>query len=447
MWSIFSKGRRIFFSPNLKLVNKGIERKSGSSLRLYKETENGYRYKWFSTDVPNPTNELDFNNLFIGNPNSFGITYNESINWTSDNIPSYLPSTNFAWEVTAYLVVDTEGQYQFNTRSDDGNQLSINDNIVTFFYGSRGMNAGETSSPINLSVGIHKFKYRSQQGDGGAGAEVRWKIPGNDNFVIIPPSAFLVNIEEITTSTTTTTTSTTTSPIVPLTVETFTTIGISSWTAPAGVNEVEYLIVAGGGGGGNGYDSGGGGGGGAGMVLTGTISVTPGNLYSLTVGDGGDGGEDTRSNRDGIDGSNSIFDTIIALGGGFGKGSRSATGTGTLGFGGAAQVDDISSAIGGNGGGGGNSGGGGGGAVGAGTNRINSSNAGTGGTGLISNITGSAVTYGTGGDGGTANIGTINGTNGSNNSGNGGKGGSSNGSDSSSGGKGGSGIIIIKYGS
>lgn len=48
------------------------------------------------------------------------------------------------------------------------------------------------------------------------------------------------------------------------TIQSFTTVGTSSWTVPAGVTSLEYLVVGGGGGGGNGYDNAGGGGGGAG---------------------------------------------------------------------------------------------------------------------------------------------------------------------------------------
>jgi hypothetical protein len=432
MWSIFSKGRRIFFSPNINLVNKGIERRLGSSLRFYKNIENGYSYRWFLTDVSNPTNESDFNSLFSGTPESFGVDKGDNINWVTETKPSYLPTNNFAWEVNAYLKIDISGDYQFNTRSDDGNQLVINDSIITSFYGSRGLGDGENSDVINLTTGLYNFRYRMQQGSGGSGAQVRWKIPGSDTFVIIPSSAFMVK---------------STIPIIPLTIDIFSTIGTYSWIAPTGINQVEYLVVAGGGGGGNGFDSGGGGGAGAGMVLTGVINVTPGQSYTIVVGSGGLGGDDIRSNRDGADGENSIFGTITAIGGGFGKGSRSATGAGTLGLGGAAQVIDVSSAVGGNGGGGGNSGGGGGGAIGAGTNRTNASTAGIGGSGISSDITGSSLIYGKGGNGGTANNGTINGSNGAANTGNGGNGGSSNSSDSSSGGNGGSGIIVIKYGS
>ena len=67
-------------------------------------------------------------------------------------------------------------------------------------------------------------------------------------------------------------------------------MGLLDGEAPARISSVEYLVVAGGGGSGGGFDTGGGGGGGAGMVLSGSVSVTPGTIYAVTVGDGGIGG-------------------------------------------------------------------------------------------------------------------------------------------------------------
>ena len=232
------------------------------------------------------------------------------------------------------------------------------------------------------------------------------------------------------------------------TIETFSSVGATSWIAPAGVESVEYLVVAGGGGGGNGYDSGGGGGGGGGMVLTGTLAVTPLQSYTVTVGSGGTGGADTRSNNNGTTGGNSVFDSIISLGGGYGGGSRTnnpgPAGTGA-GLGGSAQVGSTASANGGNGGGGGNSGGGGGGAGGAGTNRTNASTPGVGGTGIASSISGISVTYGVGGNGGTSNVNNNDGAAGGSNTGDGGGAGSATSSNSGGGGNGGSGIVILKY--
>jgi hypothetical protein len=228
-------------------------------------------------------------------------------------------------------------------------------------------------------------------------------------------------------------------------LEIFTTVATTTWTAPIGVTTVEYLIVAGGGGGGNGYDNAGGGGGGAGMVLSGIISVIPGTAYTITVGAGGAGGAGDqttpvnpgRTNADGSVGSNSVFSSITALGGGAGLGSRTGGGIGI------SQVSNTSAATGGSGTGGGSGGKGGGGVTGNGSNN-SSTTGGAGGAGIISTITGSSITYGVGGAG--ANSGTQNGgSNGTTNRGNGGQGGGATSFNATNGGNGGSGIVIIKY--
>jgi hypothetical protein len=218
-------------------------------------------------------------------------------------------------------------------------------------------------------------------------------------------------------------------------LEIFTTVETTTWTAPIGVTTVEYLVVAGGGGAGNGFDNAGGGGGAGGMVLTGIINVTPGQSYTITVGDGGIGGANARVNNAGTDGENSVFGSITALGGGRGQGSR----TGGLP---GAKYTDVSAATGGAGSGGGFGGKGGGGVI----NGFNNSGTtgGAGGNGVSSSISGTSVTYGAGGAGG--NAGTQNsGVNGTSNSGNGGRAGGAAVASSTGGGNGGSGIVVIKY--
>jgi len=231
------------------------------------------------------------------------------------------------------------------------------------------------------------------------------------------------------------------------TVESFTTTGESSWIAPLGVTSVEYLVVGGGGGGGNGYDTGGGGGGSAGVVRTGTRNVRPNKTYDLTVGAGGAGGADTRANRNGSDGEDSIFANITSAGGDAGNGSRTVQRS--HGDGGDAQAG---STVGQGGDGGGNassatagSGGGGGGAGGAGGNG-SSGVGGAGGSGTSSSISGSSVTYGAGGAGARGNFNTTEGANGTANRGNGGGGGGAASFNSGGGGTGGSGIVILKWG-
>jgi hypothetical protein len=233
------------------------------------------------------------------------------------------------------------------------------------------------------------------------------------------------------------------------TVQSFTTVGSTTWTAPIGVTSVEYIVVGGGGGGGGGYDTGSGGGGGGGMVLTGTtITINPGSVYTVVVGAGGVASTNnypTINETSGGDGVSSSFDTITALGGDGGKSSR--TQTGGSGKGGEAQTLSAS-AVGGSGGGNsgtsaGGSGGGGGGANTAGTNGVPGAG-GSGGTGIVNSLSGSSITYGTGGNGARGNT-TTSGANGTSNRGNGGGGGGFGSGGARNGGAGGSGIVVIRY--
>jgi hypothetical protein len=222
----------------------------------------------------------------------------------------------------------------------------------------------------------------------------------------------------------------------------YSSVGSTTWTAPAGVTSVDYLVVGGGGGGANGYDRGGGGGGAAGMMLTGTLSVTPGESYTVTVGNGGTGGADARANNSGTTGGDSSFSIVTALGGIGGQASRVYTPT-AQNTGGAAQISDTTLAQPGGGGGGGGSGGGGGGASGAGGNGSGTTG-GAGGAGLSSDITGTLVTYSVGGAGGGYDT-DIDGANGTDNRGNGGAAGGATPASSAKGGNGGTGIVVLSY--
>ncbi len=169
-----------------------------------------FNYRWFRYSIPpinpiNPTSKNSFDSLFGGSFGVFqgsGIEEGIGIGWTS-NTPSYIGvSTGFAWEATGYLIITEPGEYVFNTRSDDGNELQIDGIIVTSAYLERtfpGVNdlsvisnppAGEISNPINLKIGLHTFQYRMQQGLGTSAAQVNWKKPGSTVFEQIPASNF-----------------------------------------------------------------------------------------------------------------------------------------------------------------------------------------------------------------------------------------------------------------
>jgi hypothetical protein len=208
------------------------------------------------------------------------------------------------------------------------------------------------------------------------------------------------------------------------------------WYAVTSTNNssysANYLAVAGGGYGGQGggasnYGDGGGGGGG---VRQGTVSLTVGTVYTITVGAGG-----TSAN-----GSNSSLGSLVtASGGGQGGGGGGNTQPGVAGGSGGGQGSNGATTYGtgnlgnyyppeGYSGGtpSGSTGGGGGGAGGAGGTP-------SGGAGVTSMITGTSATYGAGGAGGGGGAASAN-------TGNGGNGGTSQ---IVSGGNGGSGIVII----
>jgi Tfp pilus assembly protein PilW len=96
---------------------------------------------------------------------------------------------------------------------------------------------------------------------------------------------------------------------------------------PTGNQTVKVLVVAGGGGGGTNM---GGGGGGGGVIYNPSYAVTS-QAYSITIGLGGNGapaGTGAHPSIPGTNGGNSVFDTLTAIGGGWGGTSYNSYGLG-----------------------------------------------------------------------------------------------------------------------
>ena len=267
-------------------------------------------------------------------------------------------------------------------------------------------------------------------------------------------------------------------PTINATVVSFTTVGSTTWSAPTGVTQIEVLVVAGGGGGGSRH---GGGGGAGGLIYNSRYPVTPGTSYTVVIGGGGAGAIADGSST-GSQGSNSQFDSLVAIGGGAGTsssgGAPAGGGSGGGGRGNSVGLGGTGTAGQGNKGGDGSlqsapqnpdgQGGGGGGAGGAGsTGLVGIATRGQGGPGLFFNISGSLVAYAGGGGagatndptytggaaggvggGGNGNIGATssdNATAGTANTGGGGGAGGHTGGTNYAGKSGGSGIVIIRY--
>ena len=173
---------------------------------------------------------------------------------------------------------------------------------------------------------------------------------------------------------------------------------------------LEYLAVGGGGGGGG--QSGGGGGGG--QFRTGSLSVTPDEIFTVTRGAGGGVNGKSRGSNGGTSSLISGSNSVSAFGGGGGGGENlsglglGGVGTGSAGGNGWKESTPFPAGVlGGNGGAGGaygggdTAGGGGGGAGGIGGNGSGGTVGGNGGVGLSSSISGVATFYAGGGGGAT----------------------------------------------
>ena len=114
--------------------------------------------------------------------------------------------------------------------------------------------------------------------------------------------------------------------------------GSGTWTCPAGVTNIQVECWGAGGGGGGSTSSTskytGGGGAGGNYVKNVSVSVSPGNVYTITIGTGGAGGSTTSTTCNGSNGTATSFSgtgitTITAAGGNAGLGGQSALSAGT----------------------------------------------------------------------------------------------------------------------
>lgn len=256
-------------------------------------------------------------------------------------------------------------------------------------------------------------------------------------------------------------------------VHVFTSAGSTNFVPPAGVTNVEVLVVGGGGGGGTSqaFESAGAGGGGAGgLIYVAQQAIT--GAVAVTVGTGGAGGVGP-GHASGANGANSTFGDLVALGGGGGaggnvSGNSGGSGGGSRGNDGGAATQP-GSASGGFGNRGGNhassptsaaaTGGGGADQAGADLAGVSEQDGGAGGDGRAYAISGSSQYYAGGGGGGSADSGPgspgagglggggtggrtgLPATEGAANTGGGGGGGNSD----VDGADGGSGVVIVRY--
>lgn len=90
-----------------------------------------------------------------------------------------------------YIDIPVEGVYTFETVSDDGSRLWIDDELAVDNDGSHGMRFRR--GRVALREGLHRFRLEYVQGGGGMGLEAWWSSDAGIRRSRIPDSAFCHN--------------------------------------------------------------------------------------------------------------------------------------------------------------------------------------------------------------------------------------------------------------
>ena len=132
---------------------------------------NLYQGSW--TQLP------DFSRL---TPNQTGIVY--SLGLETPGLPKY----DFALQFKGWILIKSEGTYQFYTMSNDGSCLAIDNHLVVNNDGEHMME--EKSGSIMLTPGRHAIEVTYFQSGGGKGLTVMMEGPGTPKQTISPMIMF-----------------------------------------------------------------------------------------------------------------------------------------------------------------------------------------------------------------------------------------------------------------
>ena len=92
------------------------------------------------------------------------------------DLEQFARALNFAVQFEGFLKIDSDDYYQFVVESDDGAVLEIDDEVVV---DNDGNHAPRTiAGHVPLRRGLHKFRLRYFQAEGGSSLGVSWAKPG-----------------------------------------------------------------------------------------------------------------------------------------------------------------------------------------------------------------------------------------------------------------------------
>ncbi len=104
---------------------------------------------------------------------------------------------DFAMIATGYINIEKDNNFLFRLNSDDGSRFSI-DNQVLITNDSLHGDSDPADGEIALKKGLHPFKLEYFQCHGGRGITLRWKSFSDEDFSIVPASAFVHKASDIT---------------------------------------------------------------------------------------------------------------------------------------------------------------------------------------------------------------------------------------------------------
>ena len=142
-----------------------------------------------------------YNDYFYGNPSFFtphtkaftrqdafiaftdGGSSGPYVNWGFTGTPLNGKSDDFSVRWTGSLQVDTAGTYSFQTVSDDGIIVYLDNSVIISNPSIHAPQTDEVS--LSLSAGSHPFELLYGERGGESKALLQWKKPGDSSFSTI----------------------------------------------------------------------------------------------------------------------------------------------------------------------------------------------------------------------------------------------------------------------
>lgn len=104
------------------------------------------------------------------------------------------PSDRYLSVYEGWLMITKDGEYGFCTASDDASFLFVNDRLVCQWPGGHGAYDGlwgQHNGRVQLKAGVHKIVYLHGEGEGDQAMLAGWMPPGEKQWKVIPPEAFV----------------------------------------------------------------------------------------------------------------------------------------------------------------------------------------------------------------------------------------------------------------